>query len=290
MSCRGSPSCSRSRASGTRCCIPTLFRWHNIVVWQSEKNSPWTAFLVMLHVGSAVGLLIYFWRDWVEIIRAFFRTLAKRRIETPNERLAWLIICRDDPGRRDRPGAPDAVAGRALKAAGRGDLPDGQRLHPALRRAYRRRAEVHELAEREGLNRQGARRLSTLEYREAAVIGVARVGRADRGDLTRRHVHDRAGWPGAGQRRRGPFRVPAGDAADPARGPLQVLGPDSARRAPAIRGAGDPGRGHRGGRVGVRGPLPDPASSRPRRCGRSASTASCFGAFMVVFTLVFGAP
>src|ERR1700761_3218513 len=52
--------------------IPTLFRWHNIVVWQSEKNSPWTAFLVMLHVGSAVGLLFYFRREWIEIIRAFF--------------------------------------------------------------------------------------------------------------------------------------------------------------------------------------------------------------------------
>ena len=76
---------------------PTLFRWHNIVIWQSEKNSPWTAFLVMLHVGSAVALLIYFWRDWIEIIRAFFRTLAKRRIETPTERLAWLIICATIP-------------------------------------------------------------------------------------------------------------------------------------------------------------------------------------------------
>src|ERR1700760_4085586 len=68
--------------------VPTLFRWHNIVVWQSQKNSPWAAFLVMLHVGSAVALLLYFWRDWVEITRAFFRTLAKRRIESPTERLA----------------------------------------------------------------------------------------------------------------------------------------------------------------------------------------------------------
>src|SRR5271154_87549 len=72
--------------------IPTLFRWGNIVAWQSRPESPWLAFVVMLHVGSAIGLLIYFWRDWVEIVKAFFVTLRKRRAETTTERLAWLII------------------------------------------------------------------------------------------------------------------------------------------------------------------------------------------------------
>ena len=51
----------------------------------------------MLHVGSAVGLLIYFWRDWIAIIRAFFHTLVTRRIETPTERLAWLLIAASIP-------------------------------------------------------------------------------------------------------------------------------------------------------------------------------------------------
>ena len=77
--------------------FPTLFRWHNVVAWQSQPESPWLAFVVMLHVGSAVGLLIYFWRDWVAIVKAFFVTLRKRRIETPTERLAWLIICATIP-------------------------------------------------------------------------------------------------------------------------------------------------------------------------------------------------
>jgi undecaprenyl-diphosphatase len=72
--------------------FPHLFGWNNIVKWESQPESPWLAFIVMLHVGSAVGLLIYFWRDWVEIIKAFFATLGKRRIETSTERLAWLII------------------------------------------------------------------------------------------------------------------------------------------------------------------------------------------------------
>ena len=72
--------------------FPKLFGWSNIVAWQSQTESPWLAFIVMLHVGSAIGLLIYFWRDWVLIIKAFFATLRKRRADTPMERLAWLII------------------------------------------------------------------------------------------------------------------------------------------------------------------------------------------------------
>ena len=59
--------------------LPNLFGWSNIVAWQSEVESPWLAFIVMLHVGSAVGLLIYFWKDWVLIVKAFFATLRKRR-------------------------------------------------------------------------------------------------------------------------------------------------------------------------------------------------------------------
>ena len=79
--------------------IPTLFRWHNIVIWQSEKNSPWTAFLVMLHVGSAVGLLIYFWRDWIEIIRAFFRD-ARQATDRDGQRAVGVADhLRHDPGR-----------------------------------------------------------------------------------------------------------------------------------------------------------------------------------------------
>jgi undecaprenyl-diphosphatase len=153
--------------------FPTLFRWHNIVTWQSQPESPWLAFVVMLHVGSAIGLLIYFWRDWIRIIRAFFGTLAKRRIETPIERLAWLIVCAT---------IPVGILGLVLEHPIRVALAkpisaaiflvvNGCILIGAER--YRRRADVRELAEREGLNPEGARRLDSLEFREAGIIGVA---------------------------------------------------------------------------------------------------------------------
>jgi undecaprenyl-diphosphatase len=72
--------------------FPTLFGWTRLVKAQSDPESFWLALVVMLHVGSALGLLIYFWRDWVAIIRAFFVSLWRQRIETPTEKLAWLIV------------------------------------------------------------------------------------------------------------------------------------------------------------------------------------------------------
>jgi hypothetical protein len=37
--------------------FPTLFGWHSVVSAQSDPESFWLAFVVMLHVGSALGLL-----------------------------------------------------------------------------------------------------------------------------------------------------------------------------------------------------------------------------------------
>jgi undecaprenyl-diphosphatase len=159
--------------------FPTLFRWHNVVVWQSQPESPWLAFVVMLHVGSAVGLLIYFWRDWIALIRGFFASLARmvrlRRwaVETPTERLAWLIVCAT---------IPVGILGLALEKVIREAL--AKPLSAAIflivngcvliyAERYRRRAEVRDLARREGLNPEGARALDTLDYREAGIIGVA---------------------------------------------------------------------------------------------------------------------
>jgi undecaprenyl-diphosphatase len=153
--------------------FPTLFGWHTVVGWQSQPESPWLAFVVMLHVGSAVGLLIYFWRDWIAIIGAFFATLRKRRIETPTERLAWLIVAAT---------IPVGVFGILLEHTVRTALAkplaasiflvvNGAILLSAER--FRRRAEVRAIAEREGMKADGGRRLDTLEFREAGVIGVA---------------------------------------------------------------------------------------------------------------------
>jgi undecaprenyl-diphosphatase len=127
----------------------------------------------MLHVGSAVGLLIYFWRDWIAIIGAFFATLRKRAIETPTERLAWLIVSATIPV-----GILGVVLEHPIRTALAKPLAasiflvvNGFILLSA--ESYRRRSEVRALARREGAKEDGGRRLDTLDYREAGVIGVA---------------------------------------------------------------------------------------------------------------------
>jgi undecaprenyl-diphosphatase len=58
----------------------------------SAPESPYLAFIVGLHVATAVALLIYFWRDWVRILRGFGSSIRHRRIEGTEERLAWMIV------------------------------------------------------------------------------------------------------------------------------------------------------------------------------------------------------
>ena len=58
----------------------------------SKPESPYLAFIVGMHVATALALLIYFWRDWVRIIGGFFSSIRHMRVETVNERLAWMLI------------------------------------------------------------------------------------------------------------------------------------------------------------------------------------------------------
>jgi undecaprenyl-diphosphatase len=66
--------------------------WAAAVGDESQGESPYLAFIVVLHVATACALLVFFWREWVKIIRGLFRSIARRRVETVYERLAWLLV------------------------------------------------------------------------------------------------------------------------------------------------------------------------------------------------------
>ncbi|HXA30648.1 MAG TPA: undecaprenyl-diphosphate phosphatase [Acidimicrobiales bacterium] len=72
--------------------LPALFGWHNLVTDQSSGESFYLAFVVGLHVATALALIAFFWRDWLRIIGGFFVTLRTRRVETPDQRMAWMLI------------------------------------------------------------------------------------------------------------------------------------------------------------------------------------------------------
>jgi undecaprenyl-diphosphatase len=153
--------------------VPALFGWDQVVSQQSASESSFLAFLVGLHVATAIALLVYFRKDWIRIIKAFFHTLSTRRAETPDERLAWLLIIGTIPV-----GITGLLLEHVLRtlfakpfAASMFLLANGIILFAGER--LRRRSEVRVLAvEHGGEGRQPARRLETLEYREAGVIGV----------------------------------------------------------------------------------------------------------------------
>jgi undecaprenyl-diphosphatase len=58
----------------------------------SAPESPYLAFIVGLHVATAVALIVFFRADWVRILRGLVTSVRHRQVSTPDERLAWLII------------------------------------------------------------------------------------------------------------------------------------------------------------------------------------------------------
>ncbi len=66
--------------------------WATLVSQESQAESPYLAFIVGLHLATAVVLLGFYAREWFRLVVGFFRSLARRRVTTDEERLAWLII------------------------------------------------------------------------------------------------------------------------------------------------------------------------------------------------------
>jgi undecaprenyl-diphosphatase len=61
--------------------VPALFGWHNLVGTQSVKQSFFLVFLVGLHVGTALGLLVFYRRTWAALFRGLFTQLGRVRDE-----------------------------------------------------------------------------------------------------------------------------------------------------------------------------------------------------------------
>jgi undecaprenyl-diphosphatase len=58
-----------------------------------EQNDRFNqTFDVALHLGTLVAVGAYFWEDVVRLTRAFVRSVALRRIETSDERIAWFVL------------------------------------------------------------------------------------------------------------------------------------------------------------------------------------------------------
>src|SRR3984893_4865013 len=75
--------------------LPKLLGW-NI----NQADPTFLAFVVLLHVGTAIALAIYFWRDWLAIIRAVLRSAIDGRMHGPaHEKLCLPLILEAMPSR-----------------------------------------------------------------------------------------------------------------------------------------------------------------------------------------------
>ncbi|MFF3517493.1 undecaprenyl-diphosphate phosphatase [Streptomyces sp. NPDC002573] len=164
--------------------IPALLggHWkHDLDV--SADGSLYLNELVGLHLATALALVVFFWRDWVRIVRGLFTSITQRRIETVDQRLAWLIVTAS---------IPVAVAGVALDKVFRTTL--GKPVPTAIFLALNgivlfvteqlkrggtghRRARASLTAEEEHLSADelSDQRITGMSMRHALTIGAAQI-------------------------------------------------------------------------------------------------------------------
>lgn len=159
--------------------LPGWVGWDNLVAGQSADESFYLAFLVGVHVATALALLVFFRDEWVRIVRGFFTSLRDRTIRTPDERLAWLLIVATIPAgitgllleHTFRTVFAKPLAAAVFLTINGLILLGGERV--------RRRTEVRELARAHpapgGPRVEEGRQLATLDFKEAGVIGVAQT-------------------------------------------------------------------------------------------------------------------
>jgi undecaprenyl-diphosphatase len=59
--------------------VPFLFHWHDITTQQSQGENPFLAFLVALHVGTALGLIAYYRQTWSALVGGTLRAVRATR-------------------------------------------------------------------------------------------------------------------------------------------------------------------------------------------------------------------
>jgi undecaprenyl-diphosphatase len=119
------------------------------------------AFDVMLHLGTLVALLAYFWRDLIALLGAWLASIRDRRIGAdPQRRLAWLLVVSV---------VPAAILGAALESF----FDEAFREHWQLIALFvLAGAALLWLAERQGRQQ---RDLDGMNLRDAITIGVAQA-------------------------------------------------------------------------------------------------------------------
>ena len=66
--------------------------WESFLTNSTAGESPYLLMIIALHAASAITLLLIFWKRWLQLVKAFFRSLKSRSLETPEARIIWLVL------------------------------------------------------------------------------------------------------------------------------------------------------------------------------------------------------
>src|SRR4051794_31374021 len=69
--------------------LPQLFGWDI-----HQNDDYFVTFLVATHLATAIVLFVFFWRDWVRIVKGLGRSLRNREIaaDDTDAKLGWLLV------------------------------------------------------------------------------------------------------------------------------------------------------------------------------------------------------
>jgi undecaprenyl-diphosphatase len=145
--------------------VPAVLGWDQLVRGEASSESFYLAFLVGLHVATALALLVFFREEWVAIIGGFFRSLFRRKVETGPERMAWLLVIATIPA-----GVLGLIFEHSLRTV------FAKPLAAAIFLTINGLILLGgERARRSSSLRDSHRALDSLEYREAGIIGTAQT-------------------------------------------------------------------------------------------------------------------
>ena len=155
--------------------LPQLLGWTGVVAAQSAQESYFLAFLVGLHVATAIALLFFYRSTWARIARGLLASVRDRRIDTPDQRLGWLLVVATIPA-----GLVGLLLEHTLRVVFARPLAAAALLVVnglilLFGEWVRRRAVAGKEPTTQATQATGDRRLDTLAFREAVGVGMAQV-------------------------------------------------------------------------------------------------------------------